>query len=186
MVPRENLIDERDQMHKRFLTLVALLMAAVMLFAACGDDDGGDDTEAGGGDDTEQTSPPDDGAATGDTTFTAVDFGFQGPETLPAGQVQLTLENEGKEPHMLALVQLLQGKTIDDVTAFIKKEGVSGKPPSWAKQAGGIGVVKPGDSKDGGANLKPGNYVAICFVTSKKNNNKSHAELGMVYPITVE
>jgi hypothetical protein len=172
-------------MHKRFLILVALLMTAVMLFAACGDDEGGGDTETGGGDDTEEPSPPDDGAA-GDTTFTAVDFGFQGPETLPAGKVKLTLENEGKEPHMLALIQLLQGKTIDDVTAFIKKQGVAGKPPSWAKQAGGIGVAKPGESKAGGANLKPGSYVAMCFVTSKKNDNKSHAELGMIYPITVE
>jgi hypothetical protein len=171
-------------MNRRLLASVALMMTAVLLFAACGgDDDGGTQGGGGGG---EEPSAPDGGTAGGDTTFTAVDFGFQGPETLPPGQTKLTLKNEGKEPHMLALVQLLQGKTIDDVVAFIKKNGVGGKPPSWAKQAGGIGVAKPGSSKSGGANLKPGSYVAMCFVTSKKNNNKSHAELGMVYPITVQ
>jgi hypothetical protein len=167
-------------MNKRFLALVALMLSASMVFAACGGDDG-DGDQAGGGD-TEETSPPEDGAAGGETTFTAVDYGFQGPETLPAGQVKLTLKNEGKQPHMLQLIQLLQGKTIDDVTAFIEKQGVEGKPPSWAKQAGGIGVAQPGKSKSGAANLKPGNYVAMCFV---ETNKKSHVELGMIYPITV-
>jgi hypothetical protein len=172
-------------MNKRFLACVALMLSASMLFAACGGDDDGGGTQGGGGD-TEETSPPGDGAAGGDNTYTAVDFGFQGPETLPAGKTKLTLKNEGKEPHMMIFIQLLQGKTIDDVMAFIEKNGVQGKPPPWAKQAGGINPVKPGATKSGGANLKPGSYVAMCFVTSKKNNNKSHAELGMVYPITVE
>jgi hypothetical protein len=26
----------------------------------------------------------------------------------------------------------------------------------------------------------------MCFITSKKNDNKAHAELGMILPITVE
>ncbi len=170
-------------MNKRFLALVALLMAALMLLGACGGDDEGGDTEAGG---DEQTSP-DDGGATEDATFTAIDFGFQGPETLPAGeQVEVTLENEGKEKHEMALIQLVQGKTIEDVMAFIENEGLEGPPPPWAKQTGGIPPVDPGTTGSATIDLKPGNYVAMCFAPSKKNNNKPHAALGMVYPFTVE
>jgi hypothetical protein len=175
-------------MHKRLLQLVALLMAAMMLLAACG---GGDDenggTDAGGGDNAAEDSPEDDAAAGDTATFTAVDFGFQGPETLPAGEVSLELENEGKEPHMMAFIELLQGKTIEDVNAFIEKNGLQGPPPPWAREVkGGVGVAKPGESKTGKAELKPGSYIAMCFVTSKKNDNQPHAALGMIYPITVE
>jgi hypothetical protein len=178
-------------MSKKMLQFIALLMAAMILLAACGGDDDGDSETGGGGEETTEdaSSPEDEGDdAGGDTvSYTAVDYGFQGPETLPAGEVTLELENEGKEPHMMAFVQLLQGKTIDDVNAFIEKNGLTGKPPSWAKNVkGGIGGVKPGETKTGKVEVEAGSYVAMCFIPSKKNDGKAHAELGMVYPITVE
>jgi hypothetical protein len=173
-------------MHKRLLQLVALLMAAMMLLAACGGGDDGGGSEAGGGQETGDA--PEGGVEPGGTaTYTGVDFGFQGPETLPAGEVTLELKNDGKEPHMMAFIELLQGKTIEDVNAYIEKQGLRGPPPPWAKQVkGGVQIAKPGKTGSGKVELTPGNYLAMCFVTSKANNNKSHAELGMMLPVTVE
>lgn len=178
-------------MHFRFLKLIALIAVALFVFAACGDDsDSGDD--AGGNDQAQEEpaespkaeeSPAEEG---GDTTFTAVDYGFQGPDTLPAGEAQITLENEGKEPHEMAIVSLLEGKTLEDALAYIKKQGTEGKPPSWVKFAGGIRPVKPGESGQGGANLEPGSYALLCFVESKANNGQPHVALGMAAPLTVE
>jgi hypothetical protein len=172
------------------LQLVALLMAAMMLLAACGggDDEGDGGTDAGGQETEDTSSPEDGGDAAGDTAaYTAIDFGYQGPESVPAGEVTIELANEGKEPHMMAFVELLEGKTIDDVNTYIKKEGIAGKPPSWVRQIkGGIAGVKPGATKTGKVELEAGEYAALCFIPSKKNDGKSHAELGMVYPITVE
>ena len=170
-------------MRKRWIHAAAVLMAASLLLAACGGDDGGE-AEGGGGGETAGDTP----AATDEAAYTAVDFGFQGPETLTAGNLSLTLKNDGKEPHMMVFVRLTQGKTIDDVMTFIKEQGIQGPPPPWAKQVkGGINGVGPGKSKTAKVDFsQPGDYAALCFVTSKKNDNKAHAELGMVLPITVE
>lgn len=164
-----------------------MLIAALLLFAACGGDDNGSDA-AGGDTDKKATEDKSDtgGGDGGGLTFTAVDYGFQGPTTLPAGKAMITLENEGKEPHELVLVQLLQGKTIEDVKAFIKENGAEGKPPKWVKFAAGVRPVKPGKTGTGGGDLKPGNYIAVCFVPSKAKGGKPHVALGMIQPLTVE
>jgi hypothetical protein len=174
-------------MHKRSFALVALLLSAALLTAACGGGDGGGGGGGGGGG---QQQPPEDKPASGPLTYTAVDFGFQGPETVATGAAEVTLKNDGKEPHQMIVVQLLQGKTVDDAIKFIKEQGISGPPPPWIKQIRPPGIgkpVKPGGSGTGQIGFaKPGNYVALCFVPSKEDKKKSHAELGMVYPITVE
>lgn len=179
-------------MHVRFLKLIALLAVAVMVFAACGDDsDSG--TDAGGNDQgqeepadspEEDDSPEEEG---GETTFTAVDFGFQGPTSLPAGKVSLTLENEGTEPHEMIVIGFEEGKTLEDALAFIKKQGVEGDPPSWAKPAGAVAPpIKPGETGQGEAELQPGAYALLCFVESKANGGQPHVALGMAAPLTVE
>ncbi|MDQ3986423.1 MAG: hypothetical protein M3280_07995 [Actinomycetota bacterium] len=171
---------------------MALILVALLALAACGDDNG--DTDAGGDQGTEATDGGDgdggeDGAAgDGTVAFTAVDFAFQGPSTVPAGEVEFTMENTGKEPHMLALAQLDEGKTVEDVQAYIEKEGLQGPPPPWAKEVqGGIQPVKPGETGTGTATLKAGGYyVALCFIQSKANNNQPHAALGMIAPIQAQ
>ena len=168
------------------LRFVVLLLVALLAFGACGDDNG--DTEAGGGDQTtEATDGADDGdgAEDGAVEITAVDFGFQMPSTVPAGKVTFSMENTGKEVHMLALAQLEQGKTIEDVQAYIEKEGLKGPPPPWAKQVkGGVKPTKPGETGKGTATFESGGYyVALCFIQSKANDNQPHAALGMIAPI---
>lgn len=44
-------------------------------------------------------------------SFSAVDHGFEGPETLPAGLTIIRLHNRGQEPHQLQVLKLSEGRT---------------------------------------------------------------------------
>ena len=166
----------------KYLRFAALLLVASLFIGACGSDDEAE-PKAGSSPKAEDTGGTDTGG--GPATFTAVDFGFQGPTSLPASTTKVTLKNDGKEPHMLVFIQLLDGKDFDFAKSYIEKQGVGGKPPPWAKDAGGVPPAKPGSTSTGQVKLEPGEYVIACFVTSKKEH-KSHAELGMFQPLTVE
>ncbi len=173
----------------RFSKLIALLAVALMVFAACGDDsDTGTDA---GADDAGQEQPAGSQdeptkALAEEATFTAVDFDFQGPDSVPAGNVSLTLENEGTESHEMVVVQLLQGKTLEDELVYIERHGTEGEHSPWTEFAGVIRPVRPGETGQGGVPLEPGNYALLCFVESKENDGQPHVELGMAAPLTVE
>ena len=162
------------------IKVLSIVVAALLLFGACGDDDG---NEPAGGDAQKETEKDGGPAGGGAATYTAVDFAFKGPASLPAGKTKLTLKNTGKAPHMMILVELLQGKTIKDVMTYLKEQGAGGPPPKWVRDAGEIRTVKPGQSASASIDLKAGNYVALCFVETK---GKPHVAMGMVSPITVQ
>ena len=87
---------------------------------------------------------------------------------------------------MLIMVELLEGKTIDDVATFIEEEGVEGKPPTWAKNVKMETFAKPGKSDTAKpVELTPGTYAMLCFIPDKESK-KTHAELGMIKELTVE
>ena len=87
---------------------------------------------------------------------------------------------------MIVLVELLEGKTIDDVTTYLQEHGAQGKPPSWVKDLHTSVVVKPGEEgSTKPVDLTPGTYAILCFVTDTKTH-KPHALLGMTKEITVE
>ena len=46
-------------------------------------------------------------------SFTAVDYGFNGPESIPAGMTAMTLVNEGRELHHQQLLKLPEGISAD-------------------------------------------------------------------------
>jgi len=180
-------------MKRTGLLLMAALVALSMLVAACGTDsnDEGNDsddaanTEVDAASDSEEETTEDDAATEegGPVTIVATEFAYEGPDTLPAGNVKLEMDNQGKQPHELVVGELLDGKTVDDVNAVLSK-GAPGKPPKWFKIAGGTGA-KPGDVGKLDADLKAGNYVFICLVPDKASK-KPHAVLGMVKGVTVE
>jgi hypothetical protein len=97
--------------------------------------------------------------------------------------VTLTMDNQGKQMHELALGELLDGKTMDDVHALLEK-GLPKQPPKWFRDAGGTGA-KPGEMGTIDAELTPGNYIMICFVPDKASK-KPHVMLGMMKEVTVE
>jgi hypothetical protein len=182
-------------MSRKGILLMAMLMALALVSAACGSDS---NNETASGD--EQSQPADDQSdaqqtsaeetetdeATGEGgegTYVATEFAFEGPDVLPAGDVTLTMDNQGKQMHELALGELLDGKTMDDLHALLEK-GLPKQPPKWFRDVGGTGA-KPGEMGTIDAELTPGNYIMLCFVPDKASK-KPHVMLGMMKEVTVE
>src|SRR5262245_5431085 len=74
--------------------------------------------------------------------FSALDYRFDGPEQLPAGQTTVRLKNNGKKPHQLQFLKLEEGRSPEDLAAALKSGSRS--VPAWAKQMGGPNGVDPG------------------------------------------
>ena len=162
--------------------LISVVLAGVVALGACGggDADTSNDAGAGGGEETPTEIPG------GDVTYFGTEFAFEGPETIAAGETTMTLDNQGKQPHVLVLFELLEGKTIDDVTTYLEEEGLQGPPPKWVREVKIEAFAKPGKSKASKpADLTAGAYAMICFIPDKESK-KPHALLGMVKEITVE
>src|SRR3712207_945493 len=120
--------------HLRWLLIVLCLF---LVAGACGDDD----EETTGGDTTEEESEGGD-KASGALPVVATDFSFAGlSESVEGGTVAIELENQGKEPHELQLVQVDEGSTFEQ----FKKDvlGGDGAPlPKYMKDVGGgVGAI---------------------------------------------
>jgi hypothetical protein len=174
------------------ILLLAALMSVALVSAACGSDSDSDAASDEGQQSQSANADPTSGEADteetvtsegGEATYVATEFAFEGPDVLPAGDVTLTLDNQGKQMHELALGELLQGKTTDDVHALLKK-GLPKKPPTWFKEVGGTGAM-PGETGALDAELTPGSYIMLCFVPDKASK-EAHVMLGMMKEVTVE
>ena len=159
-------------MNLKLPILGALLALAVTVFAACGD----------------AATPTPVPTATpvpqiNQVSFTAVDYGFSGPESIPAGMTTFNLANEGQELHHLQLISLPEGMTPLDLLAAFEEAGPEAPPPPGVEAAGGVGVLGPGVSGSSTMNLKEGNYVLLCFVEDPQG--VPHLALGMAAPLTV-
>ena len=164
---------------------LALLAGLLIVGAACGSDDDGDsDADSNAGAETEspadgQTEGTDGG---GGLEVTAVDYGFQvGSPTIPAGETEITLTNDGKEKHELAMVGIKEGAPpIEELAKLPEDEAQK----HFATQPFGIPPVEPGETGSVTEDLKPGLYAMVCFVETK--DGKPHVALGMVNQVTVE
>jgi ribosomal protein L12E/L44/L45/RPP1/RPP2 len=161
----------------------ALLVALMLVLAACGSDSG-DETPAASDDATEEAEESPTPEDTGPAVYVAQEFSFDGPDTLPAGETTLGLKNGGKQPHQLLLVELLKGKTLDDVMAELEKNA-DAPPPPWVRVIRKQAFAKPDKSDEITVELTAGSYVMLCFIPDKESK-KPHAVLGMVKPVTVE
>jgi hypothetical protein len=112
--------------------------------------------------------------------ITATDFAFRAPDTVAAGLTRIRLRNDGAEMHLLQLVRLPAGKTIDDVRDRIAMKYYL---PSWTVPVGGPGVPPPGGTSEVTADLAPGRYALICFIASP--DKVSHAMKGMLRELVV-
>ena len=166
-------------MKRRF---IGAAIAGLLLLGACGGGGGTDTAQQDGG----ETTAPEEEVPSGEISYFATEFAFEGPDTIAAGETTFSLQNQGEQPHMLVMVELLDGKTIDDVNTYLEENGSEGRPPKWAKQIKVEAFAKPG--KSGSAKpveLTAGTYALLCFVGDKETH-KSHAELGMTKELTVE
>lgn len=117
-----------------------------------------------------------------EATFTASEYSFDGPTTLPAGLTKITLINEGQEPHHIQLVRLDEGHTVEEFGQALS----SGALPSWATEVGGPNTGTPGIAPETSAyvDLEPGTYVVMCVIPDAEGT--PHVAHGMLDGITVE
>ena len=141
----------------RSAAVVALLLS-ILILAACG------------------------GAGPTELTIVASEYAFEVPEEIPAGTVSIRLENTGQEPHHAQLARLNDGVTMDQFMAALQ----AGETEALAliSLEGGPGVVAPGTTSTATtSNLRPGQYVVLCFVGDPEG--VPHLAHGMIATINV-
>ncbi len=157
--------------------LLVFGLALSLTAAACGTDDAADpQDEAIEETDAEENDPGE--APIGGTTVavTTLDFEFQMPDTLPAGEVTFQLVNSGKQPHMFSMVLFTEdAPPVADIIKMPQKK--AGR--YFDGDELGYLDAKPGkvSEKSFTAELESGRrYGYVCFFETK---GKSHAQLGM-------
>jgi len=148
--------------------------AMVLVFSACAK------TETPPADTTTTAAAPAAAATPNMVTFTAREFAFEGPDSIPAGLTMFHLNGGGQGLHHLQLIRLEEGKTVADFQAAAK---AAGPPPTWAIPYGGVNPPAPGGMAIATQIMEPGNYAVVCFVESA--DHVPHIAKGMMKSLTV-
>ncbi|GGK42761.1 hypothetical protein GCM10008955_40690 [Deinococcus malanensis] len=120
-----------------------------------------------------------------DVKATLKDFKVELPKTVKAGKQLWEISNAGQETHHLMLMRLNDGKTMKDVEAFFKAPDPSqaGAPPF--EDVGGLETLSKGRKAFTSFDLKPGEYLVVCFLPSAKQH-APHFALGMISTVSVK
>jgi hypothetical protein len=120
-----------------------------------------------------------------DATVTSIDYGFETDGTFEAGENEITFENTGAQPHHIVAERIADGKTIDDVRAFL--EDNQGESPFDQAALDETTALDAGDSQVATLNLKqPGTYALLCFVSDRQGGPPHSIGQGMLGEIEVE
>ena len=157
------------------LALVLALVASV--FVGCGGDDAG-----ASGTTTDPAAAPTAPPAS-EVTITATEYTFE-PSTrrIAAGRVRLTLDNQGDEPHQVQLGLVEPGTTADSFHRTFHEQG-PGAAEKLLRWQTGVNGVEPGEKGTVVGDLKPGQYLMICFVPG--HDGVSHIDKKMIVPVEV-
>ena len=113
-------------------------------------------------------------------TIVAVDFAYGAVPALSPGTNVVRLRNEGHQFHEINLVEINDGRTIDDVVAWFKRP--VGAPPM--KSLGG-GSISPGHETSATLELDVGsNYAFVCGIPDLLGDRALHVTKGMFSPIS--
>jgi uncharacterized cupredoxin-like copper-binding protein len=154
--------------------LITIMIAGLAL-AACGSSSKSSDAKTT----TTTAAAP---KARPKVTITAHDFGFDLPAQIPAGYVDITLTNKGKEQHQVELVKLGSMSFAQFKTAADKTDIGAAKPDTIF--VGGPNGAEPGSSTTATVKLDPGKYAITCFIPAN-SDGKPHAAHGMIGEVTV-
>jgi len=113
--------------------------------------------------------------------FVAHDYGFSGPDQIPAGLTTVRIVNTGRDLHHVQFLKLLHGKSATDFRAAIAAD--PSRLPGWVQYAGGPNAHPPGSLASATVNLTEGDYVLICWIPDK--NGMPHVALGMQKALSV-
>jgi hypothetical protein len=113
--------------------------------------------------------------AEANVVFTAHDYGFTGPDHIPAGLTTVRILNTGHDLHHVQFLKLLQGKSAEDFRAAIMADPTH--LPPWVQYAGGPNANRPGSLSSSTINLVEGDYVLLCWIPD--NKGVPHVALGM-------
>lgn len=123
------------------------------------------------------------GGAVPELVVRATDYDYPDAATASAGMTELTIDNQGKELHQIALLRLKDGKSFDDFLAYAKTAKETDPLPSWAVPSGGPAVAAPGQKASAFVPLEEGTYAMICNIPDAKG--VPHTQSGMIKPLTV-
>jgi hypothetical protein len=104
------------------------------------------------------------------------EYAFVMPDEAEAGVIRFQISNVGDDLHEYALGRLDQGKTIEDVKAFLASGGEDA--PEWFTDVGGVPVLSPGEELTLTRELPPATYVFLCFLPAP--SGEPHVSLGML------
>lgn len=115
--------------------------------------------------------------------FTAKDFSFSGPTSIPGGWQTIKLVNEGHDFHQIQFLKLPPGKTAIDFQEAMSRNHWR-QLPQWIQRHGGVNSVSPGAEAVVVINLIPGEYVLICGIPDMRG--RPHVVQGMISSLLVK
>lgn len=169
-------------------TRLAVLGALLLLMAACGGDDDTDGTAAGAG-----TTGA--GGEASSLTVETLDYAFQSvPAEIPAGLVEITLDNSGEVTHEFGLAEIGDA-TVDQFIADYPAVIEGGPFPEYVGAVVVPAEAEPGATLTATFTVTEGNYVVFCSLTGdaagtpaegeEEAEGPLHLTLGMAQPLVV-
>ena len=115
-------------------------------------------------------------------TIVARDYSFSAPPTLPAGYVDVSVENKGKEDHQVQFVKL-GSMSLDAFKAAAFKTDIGAVQKSTVF-AGGPNLASAGKTTTATVKLDLGKYAVVCFIPAN-SDGKPHVAHGMITVVNV-
>ncbi|HVL89818.1 MAG TPA: hypothetical protein VM841_06235 [Actinomycetota bacterium] len=146
--------------------IIVLAAAAALTLSACGKTDQIKKPSEGGG------------AASNAVNVKAHEYAFDVSGKPTTGSLSIEFANTGKELHHGIIGKLDEGKTLDDVNAFLKAGGQ--EPPEWFDDSPtDVNLLSPGEKATITFEAKSaGTYVLLCFMPTP--TGEPHVAKGMI------
>lgn len=121
-----------------------------------------------------------------DGTIVLGDFVFEPPKNFN-GRGTFAVENQGNQVHEMAYFKIAEGKTLDDVKAYILTPPGTPPPPGPPPFAEGGGIVGLSHGQENWLDfdLAAGDYAMFCFFPDPTKGDLPHAIEGMIKEFTV-
>lgn len=125
-----------------------------------------------------------------DVRVDMANFAFAMPDSVQARKQLWEVSNSGDQWHMLLLITLSEGATVEQAMAFVNEAQPSGPPPFTMVEGAGVPPIGPGERVWIEVDLAPGTYTVICPLPDvaammQGEMPMSHADHGMHRTLTV-